>query len=1029
MKFKSIIIGLLIILSANQILLSQNKKNLSYTLSHPIKNGKENTYSPLGYKSVSDTFNIIAILVQFQEDTDPLSSGSGKFDLSSKYFNPSIQRDTVIDSPPYDSLYFIDHLEFLKNYYEKCSNGKVVVNYKLYGNVITLPKKMKEYSPQKNESFLKLGEFFKDSWGIADSSINFSNIDTQKTAFVIFHAGVGRDVDLTSIYGYDPTPYDLPTVYLGLKNLQEIYGNNYTGFLTNDGISIKNSLIIPSTELRELSLISGNTLLELGTNGIFVASFGSFLGLPDLFNTQTGKTAIGRFGLMDGQSIFSYNGAFPPEPSAWEKFYLGWISPIVVSNGEGNYKIKTSSSRNTYDSTVFKVLMNSREYFLIENRNRDPEYSGQRIFTRNRAFNDSTIFTKDVSGFLNYDITKIDGNLTNVKYFDWSLPGLIDDTAKFRGGILIWHIDENVILANLGTNSINNNINHKGIDLEEAKGSQDIGVTFNTPFGPVTGDGTFVDYWFNGNHYVPSNIYTNQFTPFSFPNSLSYSLANSNISITEFDTISPMMKFKINIGGDIIKPLAGYPKYIGEYPTFTTNLMQPIAFDLNGDGKDEFFVNNGRDLYGFRTDGTPIIPNQNGVLLYNFGNTPAGYAFSNNPQGRKLVVSTNINNGSKIGLFGFDGNLNLIDSTVNNFQNLPNFYMTAPPLIFDSSKVLWGSNYGYVYEQRLDGQSSGFIDTNLPIRKPVYMFSKYNANSYLLSRDPNSLIVCGNLLGSESKDSLILNLPNSFHINGNPLNLNYNPQRIYLNPILADVNKDEKEEIIFMADNKLFVINSAGILLDNFPVTVNRDIYSEICIADINNDGIFDIIYTSTDGDLYAYGIDGKMVNGFPIKTGISSFTPSLANLNDTLGIIVFGGDGYLYAYKTNVLYNETKILWKNYFGDKYFSNNNYKSIHSQISYSEKLPSERCYNWPNPAYDEKTFIRYYINGNAGAVNIKILDLSGELVTNLTGTSYSNTDNEVIWDVRNVQSGVYYGVIDAEIDGNKETKIIKIAIVK
>jgi len=29
------------------------------------------------------------------------------------------------------------------------------------------------------------------------------------------------------------------------------------------------------------------------------------LGMPDLFDESTGATAIGRFGLMDGQGIFS----------------------------------------------------------------------------------------------------------------------------------------------------------------------------------------------------------------------------------------------------------------------------------------------------------------------------------------------------------------------------------------------------------------------------------------------------------------------------------------------------------------------------------------------------------------------------------------------------------------------------------------------------------------------------------------------------------------------------------------------------
>ena len=112
-----------------------------------------------------------------------------------------------------------------------------------------------------------------------------------------------------------------------------------------------------------------------------------------------------------------------------------------------------------------------------------------------------------------------------MSYLDWSLPGDISDTSNFSGGILIWQIDENVIETNFASNTINNNIEHKGVDLEEAKGSQDIGETFNTPFGAVTGDGSFVDFWYNGKHYVPSSIYKNEFTTTSIPNSLRHSPA------------------------------------------------------------------------------------------------------------------------------------------------------------------------------------------------------------------------------------------------------------------------------------------------------------------------------------------------------------------------------------------------------------------------------------------------------------------------------------------------------------------------
>src|SRR5690606_34876304 len=284
----------------------------------------------------------------------------------------------------------------------------------------TLPNNMETYAPRQNENLSRLGNLFTDAWTLADNNINFSNYNPQTTAFVIFHAGVGRDVDLASILGFDPTPFDLPTVYLGLNNLKEFYGGGYNGYQTNEGFFIQNSLIIPSTELRELDLISGNFLLELGINGILCASFGSYLGLPDLFNTNTGSTAIGRFGLMDGQGLFSFNGVFPPEPCAWSKTYLGWVEPITISAGQySNLAIKNLSSGLHSDSLMYKVLISSKEYFLIENRNRDESGTGQVVHMRNRAFNDSLTFLKDTDDFNFFDVTALGGNITDVKTPDW----------------------------------------------------------------------------------------------------------------------------------------------------------------------------------------------------------------------------------------------------------------------------------------------------------------------------------------------------------------------------------------------------------------------------------------------------------------------------------------------------------------------------------------------------------------------------------------------------------------------------------
>lgn len=1003
------ILFLILLLFLSDVIFPQNKKPV-YNLSHPVKSGQENIdSSPKKFIRGTDNYKVVAILVQFQPDTDPKTTGDGLFDLSDKYYNPSTGRDTVVDAPPYDSSYFADHLEFLKNYFSNASKGKVNISYDLYSTVINLPNKMESYSPQKNQNNAKLGNLFNDSWARADSFINFSKYDPANTAFVIFHAGVGRDIDLISVYGYDPTPYDIPSVYLGPKNLLEI-GNS--GYLTSDGFRITNSMIIPSTELRELQLVSGTFLVELGVNGIFAASFGSYLGLPDLFNTSNGKTAIGRFGLMDGQSLFSYNGIFPPEPSAWEKIFLGWVEPVVISSDSGRYKIPSSSKNIARDSTIFKVLINSKEYFLIENRNRDPENNGQTIYSHNRQYYDSAVYLQDLENGFFYSnaytsLYLLNGNITDVENFDWSLPGLINQDNNYKGGILIWHIDENVIDSNLIANTVNNNITRRGVDLEEAKGAQEIGVTYNTYFGPVTGDGTAVDYWFYGYHQVPTYIYLNSFSPTSNPNSLSYSLTNNNIVISGFTVIDTLMEFSVSVGSNQIRPLKGFPVNIG---LDTTGKSQAIAFDFTSGAGEEFFVNSRNNIFGFNSDGSGI-KNSSGILVNGYG---------------KYIPSQLISGKSSYLVSAKDFGLGFLDNN-NTLTTVSwdNSSLSSEVICLNNS-VYTGKNSGVItkYSTDLTGLT---VDS---ASAPVIQFSKKSDSLFTYITNSNKYLVTGNILSSSSTDILTVNNNNEFFINGSRLNLIYPVNSIYSSPVLADVNSDGKQEIIFNGDNKIYALNSGGVLIDNFPFGLNSVITSGISVADVNNDNVYDLLFVTSSGDLYAYGVNGNVVPGFPVSVGPNTAsTPALANLNDTLGIIVAGGDGYLYAFKTGSVYNPDKVLWKNYLKDSYLSNNDFSSGNVPVAYSGKLPSDRVYNWPNPVYGNETYIRYYLNGSASSVNVKILDLSGELLTTLKGTVIPNADNEVQWNSAGVQSGIYFAVVEAVIDGSNETQIIKMAVVK
>src|SRR5207249_675316 len=179
---------------------------------------------------------------------------------------------------------------------------------------------------------------------------------------------------------------------------------------------------LPETESRDVTTSLGTSRLQLGINGLLCASVGSHLGLPDLFDTKTGATGIGRFGLMDGQSIFSWNGLFPPEPSAWERYYLGWVDPITLPPGDQTYTLPAAGLSGQGD-TVYRMPISAREYFLLENRNRDANRDGATVtLTRNGATVTRT-WQKDTTGFNAFDVDSLYGVVTDIDEPDWSLPG------------------------------------------------------------------------------------------------------------------------------------------------------------------------------------------------------------------------------------------------------------------------------------------------------------------------------------------------------------------------------------------------------------------------------------------------------------------------------------------------------------------------------------------------------------------------------------------------------------------------------
>ncbi len=473
------------------------------------------------------SLRILAVMVEFAKKTDNMASGDGTF----------LHSDVgTIDPAPHDSAYFSNKILFVKNYFKKVSNGQLNITGDVLDSV-SLTQPMSYYSPPTvGSDYKNLAQLVFDSWQKADSiysSVDFSSYDL----FVVFHAGTGRDLNLVSLLMYDPTPHDLPSLYFDSTALASaLPAAASQGIPVRSGtFHITNSIVLPETESRIISSTAGPDTLQYGINGLFAACIGNYLGLPDLYNTRSGASGIGQFGLMDGAGFFAYNGLFPPEPCAWEKIFLGWTTPVTLTKN-ATVTLPAVSLHLSAQDTIYKVPVSSTEYFLLENRNRNPLGAGLKITFIKKSLTanskdgelDSLIIPRDSTAF-NYAVDSlIAGSVLDVSNYDWALPGYMDSTKQYDGGgVLIWHIDESVIANSLASNTVNIDSAHRGVDLEEADGSQDIGHTYAeyTP-GSGTEYGTAQDCWYKENPTI-ATVYTNTFGPSTYPNSNSYSGASS----------------------------------------------------------------------------------------------------------------------------------------------------------------------------------------------------------------------------------------------------------------------------------------------------------------------------------------------------------------------------------------------------------------------------------------------------------------------------------------------------------------------
>ena len=964
----------------------------------------------------SDSLKILAVMVEFKEDNDQTTAGNGKFgSIFTKDYGL-----TILDPLPHNAQYFADHLEFAKNYFTKASNGKLGIKYKVLPSVITVSKSIRNYAPAPRESSLdSVGRFAKEVWQLASSqfaSEDFSKYDL----FTIFHAGVGREFSPPGSLGNER---DIPSVYLGFNSLKRIFGNTFNGFPVNAGnYTIKNSMILPATNSREVSGTGEKVLVQLTINGLLVSSIASHLGLPDLFNTSNGITAIGRFGLMDGESIFAYSGIFPAGLSAWERTFLGWDSPVEVKLEDAKLNLTAISAKLNNDTTIIKVPINSTEYYLIENRARDSKKDGLNLTYKIGGETKKFYVDKDRGKFQWYMVDTLAGVVTDIDDIDWAVPG---------NGIVIWHIDEKIINQKLSSNEINADPKNRGVDIEEADGTQDIGEKFQTIFGEEYGRATDEDLWYKDN---PAKLYKNKFGSDTKPNSNANDGSSSLITLENFSVPSNKMSFNILFGNENVRLTS----------KLNLNVNDPKFLYIPNNALNEFIIVDNNKLKRYPIDGSAYEESSE------FGSArPVVFVFGN----KKYIVSAQ------------DDRFNLVVGEIGSskYSQLKLSKQISSPLIFIENSqdafLIAGTADGFVFKLsmksfELNGITAATFSKIADSR--IIQVNAINADNFyvvtenaLYDNKQTKIVFPSSVLQSALVNNTKTNFVSCIVLtSNNKISVIQNGQIVKeinvgagsnVSSFSVSVNQSSGQPLILVSNGTMIeAFYLSGAMADNYPIyaSTGENYDQNLLASDLNGDLIPEIIVSTKGGKIYAFdGATSKIVKPFPISVGQNvNFTPVIYRHTPYQSMGPTALQALAVIDINNTLHNwvigltNDDFTWVN--GLRNSSNNSSLNYSTQIETNQEyLPDAKVYNWPNPVYAGVTNIRFYVSEDSN-VKIRIFDLAGDLAGEISVVAKGGFDNEAAWDVSNIQSGVYCANIEANSStGKSANKIIKIAVIK
>ncbi|HYQ95526.1 MAG TPA: M6 family metalloprotease domain-containing protein [Candidatus Eisenbacteria bacterium] len=990
--------------------------------------------------------------------------------------------DTPIES---SATYYNRLLLFMNQYWNQVSGGQVTLQPTLWDSVFTLPHPLSYYGDDAR--FQERVVFMvRDLVALADSTIDFRPYQS----IVIFHAGQGQEADVA-----DNSHEQIWSSFITQEDFKAILPDSTgaVGIKTNDAITPGNFYrVAEAVELPESESQDGYVF---GMTGVCCHEFGHQLGLPDLYDTTPDvngySQGLGAWDIM-ATGVWNANGFVPSEPSAWSKAFLGFITPTRATNDQALTLSQVERAVGA-NPRLLQIPVTQSEYFLLENREQDLNRNGAFDFDDVNGNGRFDFYTDSYQG-AEFDYY-LPGNGTGSGLLAYHV-----DESKLASGLLLNIVNGDrdrkavdLVEAN-GVQELDdppNGLNGGSPDDAFRAGWRDHWTPDTTPSTEAYGrirTGISVAGISAADSLMSFNLSFDR-QKAGWPVVIGGRARNGGVPPLAADLngdgilelIVPIQRLNNTGAVYILEPNGNDFRDIDSNPAtrdafLTTQsgvTATPCVGDIDGDGLPDIIIQTlDGTIYAMHPDGTEVLdgdsnPATLGVLVRAGGGGGQPILADLNGDGAMEIIR-----GRSADAFGGSFLTAYRDSagTMRAYSIPIGGATLTPPGAAD----LDGDGLPEVIVASTrsgsgDNSFSGLFVANWEIFNDPLLppdpdqFLAYLARGGLfsapiladLNRDGKYEVVVADRSGSLHAFDLSFaphipgDLPSEY-IRARELPGWPTPALVPgdLSEVsIGDLERDGYPEVFHTGGAcRVVAVHYSGSRRSGYPVAAQDPLapadstgFWPPLLADVNQDGILDVIPILPDGSRPALRADGSRIPGFGElgSTGQGS-PPMLVDLDkdgslewvETFDQVPSDPRVQIEVRSTSIPASPGAVAWSQYRYDATRAGR-IPAVPAGPGPGTSILSQ-VYAFPNPSHAGATFIHYRLSGPARAVRLKIVDPTGSVIAeprigaaDLLGSS----EHAIPWNHSARASGVYLCRVEVESDSGVEVVFTKLAVVR